>query len=230
MSEKELTKTETQAGILNTKGLETYLSKSAIEILEDHKTYAPIQVHSDYLGHPSPMIMALDKETVVKIIKVAVLKYSRLLWNFERNISEGQSELFAEWLLTEYPDIRIIELKRIMEHIAKGQVFSSIDPATLMRGTIDYYEESREAIAIEREKRHKLKMNEYIKDLEFVPIPKFIIDQMRESERKHAVENSGLRIKREKFKIKPKEGISIEDQIRIIDYSYLPANTKLNDK
>lgn len=216
MSEKEPIRTGTSVETLNTNVLETYRYKTAIEILEAHKSFPPLKAHCEYVGHPSPMLCALDKETAVKIIKIAVLKYSRLLWNFERNISEDQGELFAGWLLDEYQDIKIIELKRIMEHIAKGQVFSSIDPATLMRGTIDYYEQSREAIAIEREKRHKLKMNEHIKDLEAVPIPKFISDQMRELERRHAVVNAGLRIKKEKFEIKPKEGMSIEEQRRII--------------
>ncbi len=125
----------------------------SLDKVADHtKKCSAVENHEDLIRHAAPMLSNLNPKVAQKYIAIAAYKY--LTERFDIEIDKNHMAVWAEDILEDYPDLRTVEIKRIIKRMTKGAVYNRIDVNTLNLAVQEYYQERSEAIARERERIH----------------------------------------------------------------------------
>lgn len=117
------------------------------------RALTPVRDHADLVGHPSPMLRSLDHDTAVAYAAAVAFKDCTARFNIP--VEKVHCMTWAEDLIEDHPDLKAIEIRRIIKHMSKGQVYNRIDVNVLHTATERYMQERNEAMAAERERRHQ---------------------------------------------------------------------------
>lgn len=135
----------------------------------------PKQV-KDLLIHPSPKLNRLPEQESKAYLAVVAAKMISALFQVTKIPTNEMLELWAEMILEDFEDLRIVEIKQIFKRAVRQtskdkKVYDRIDVQTMYGWVQDYYRETQEVIVVARENYHSNLKKEADQDWNEIDVP-----------------------------------------------------------
>ena len=137
-------------------GLRNNLSNlTSSQVAQIANTYAMPQELGQLFMHPAPRLDKFPKMMMIDFIALEAGKYILKYFSIDNTPDLESLRDYADLVLEDFGDMRIIEIKEIFRRAVKETVYNRIDVNVLFQWTAKYYARRAEYVSIQREQYHK---------------------------------------------------------------------------
>lgn len=168
------------------------------DLAQSISSMPPVRVPSDIIGHQSPSLIQVDRDTAAAYIAAAA--YKELTARYSIPVEMDHCRVWADDMIDRYPSLRLAEIRSIIRHMATIPLFNRIDVQILTQAADQYYRYRTAEIADIREREHQNRKVKGIGDTEkiFVAAPDYFKERTKELERQLASQRRLTRMVQQK--------------------------------